>query len=83
MTVFGGEPAEEGVGFGMMINGFLVICTKCGWHSTVEYKDGKLVCNRKQCLNEAKLDDGQPGVQRDNAGDNSSDIMSEDIGEGC
>jgi hypothetical protein len=80
MTVFGGELATEGVGMGTIKNGFLVVCTKCGWHSTVEYRDGKLICNREQCLNEAKLDDG---IQGDNASDNSSDIMSEDIGEGC
>lgn len=83
MTIFGGKPAEKGVGFGMPIGGFLVVCTKCGWHSTVEYKDGSLICTREQCRNEARLDDNPDGVPTDNAVDHSSDILPEDIGGGC
>lgn len=55
MTIFGGQPAEDGVGKGYPMGGFLVICTKCGWHSTVVAKDGKLICTREKCKNETTL----------------------------
>ena len=32
MTIFGGKDRGDGV----IIDGFLTICTKCGWHSEVD-----------------------------------------------
>lgn len=57
MTVFGGYPATEGVGMGTTKDGFLVVCCKCGWHSTVIYRDKTLICTREECGNQADLSD--------------------------
>ena len=84
MTIFGGYPAEEGVGMGTRKHGFLAICCKCGWHSTVTHHDGKLVCTREQCQNEADMNDHNgPRISRDHAVDNGIDILPEDSEGGC
>lgn len=84
MTIFGGYPAEEGVGMGLRKDGFLVICCKCGWHSTVTQHEGKFICTREQCGNEADVNDHDGiRIQGDHAGDHSPDLEPEDVGSGC
>ena len=81
MTIFGGQPATEGVGIGTIKDGFLVICTKCGWHSTVTYYDGRFICTREECKNEADVNDHNGiRIHRNHAGNQSPDFVPEDTG---
>ena len=83
MTVFGGHPAEDGVGKGMPKDGFLVVCCKCGAHSNVEYihgiSQGKFVCTKKKCGNEAFLN--EPIVAHSKT--ENDHVLPEDAGAGC
>jgi len=89
MTIFGGKLAEDGPGFGYPMGGFLVVCTKCGWHSRTgvqivyEQIDEPIIqfyCEK--CGNEAEVD-APTRVQRDNASHNGIDILPEDTEGGC